>query len=820
MSTDFIKHQALITKFRGLVNKAGFDAKFASATSKLAKTETFLLKMELKRLASPCTRAIDLRGLVDGDCQVFKYQEQSHFLDEIAINTFNENVDIYGGYTFGVYEAVQNTKNNFRNIYKSEQGNPGADNLAPANATPIQAKSQYSAKLYQFNNYPNRCEERMNFAIAIGATLSDNHKIQATSVDISVSGVKIRLTQEVRLKVGETIQVFFTGLEQEFQFGKNSRFTYTVQNVYHDATTQLVGCQRIDVAEKDGFENFLKGFIQGNKRRYKINLDNTIQSLQARSFEQFSLVKLNELVVYVQAEQNSYTPRYALTTLNNSEAYHYWQNEKGVSTLHYLMNEQRLAHLLKPSSNSPELLVYSFIHHHQGNSFFYTMDEQQAQEDMLFFRQFIAFAASKDSFAVTQMSALPVVPSRIHSPFTLAGATTKQQYINSPPSDEVKKQVSQLTHIVVAKDITHEENYADYQKLSFEGIDRKKLKLFGHQRSTQPSTIDEIGINYKNQRQEPRFKYKTSTTIECEGVTWTGVSEDFSISGLKVELAEPALLNAGDIVYLSFPKLQQITSSFDLKELPYKVVRINKAKTTINLRVSVKEHQHIGRSFFRLLIEKNRSKLTPDEYAMLTPGLAEGLRTLYATSLNTPSFAVQTSGSRYKTEAMLLSEPGSQYAEGSLLKQMEKLSDRKGFYNLYPILSNLQVTSLLDNHLKKLVPSDKSICEVLYIAINPNVEQVEKAVKVQLASDLNTPELKQFFIKKSLKQGLFFSVQLRLSRADDPQMEFLSPELNYVSAYAIHRGKQIEQDILSTAGIMQMFNTTAETLLRYRFMQE
>lgn len=121
MIKDFSKYQHIIDTFRGKVNKTNFDAKFASSTKSLSKTEKFILKMELKRLASACTRSIDLRGLVNGVCKLYEYNGQSHFLDEVAIRVFEEHVAEYGTYTFGVYEAVKNTENNFRVIYQTEQ---------------------------------------------------------------------------------------------------------------------------------------------------------------------------------------------------------------------------------------------------------------------------------------------------------------------------------------------------------------------------------------------------------------------------------------------------------------------------------------------------------------------------------------------------------------------------------------------------------------------------------------------------------------------------------------------------------------------------
>lgn len=830
MNKDFIKHQQLIKRFRGLANKPDFDAKYNAVTENMAKAERFLLKMELKRLASDCTRVIDLRGLVDGECQLFDYHGQSHFLDNIAIQVFNENVQAYGCYSFGVYEAVKDTKNNFRNIYQNEQLKPdGAVNQnAVLNQTSnIVEKTQYPATLYSFDNYPDRSEERMNFAITLMLTLDNNKQIQSTSVDISATGLKLRITNEKSLFKGDVFSVSFTGFEQEFQFKKGEVISYQVQNTFRDSDTQLVGCKRIDIPENEGFLRFLTGYIQGNKRRYKINLTNSLSALQARYLEQFSLVKINELAIFMQGEENvdvsckekhTVTPRYALTTLNNQNIYHYWRDESKHSTLNYLVNTERFSRLKAAKALGKSLLVYSFIHQHQGHSFFYTFDDQQLREDEAFFSQFLGFAASKKSFAITLLDYHQINPEQGFSPYTLSSALNKQQsYLNPPLTDEVKAILATLPYVVTACDVTTS-NVSDYQQLSYEGLDLKKVKLYGHKREANKLVLDEISINYTTQRQEPRFKYKTPVQVACQALKWLGVSEDFSISGLKITLEKPAVLTNGDIVYLSFPDLQRITSAFDLKHLPYKIIRVNKDKTIINLRVLVKEHQHIGRSFFKLLIEKNKNKLTPDEYAMLTPGLSAAIRTMYAVNSTIVSAMIQSSGSRYKVEAIATGKNGGQTNTG-LLADMRRLSDRKNYYNLYPLLGNLKVNQLFEKHLKKILPSDKALNDVLFISIRDNVEPIDKAVNVKLASDLDSPELKSFFIKRALKQGKFYCIQLNLSRSDKPQMEHLTPELNYISAYAIHRGKQIEQEIWSVAGILQLVDITQEVLLRYRLAE-
>ncbi|PHR83854.1 MAG: PilZ domain-containing protein [Colwellia sp.] len=806
MTKDFSKYQDIIDSFRGKVNKTGFETKFTLSTNNLVKIEKFILKMELKRLAGVCTRSIDLRGLVDGECKLFEYNGQSHFLDDIAIRVFQDNVAEYNDYTFGVYEAVNNTKNNFRVIYQNEQSGNIRSSVESLKKT--QEKFQRPASLYQFD-YKDRFEERMNYAIAITITLENKQQLRATSTDISVMGCKFRLTDEKPLDIGQIIEVKFSGLKQEFQFSTTDVFPFEVKNMHRDGNTQLIGCQRIEVLEKDTFKQFLSGYIQGNKRRYKINLENTIIALQARSYEQYILPKLTELPVFIEKGINGLVPRYALTTNNNQATFQYWQDEAGNSTLSLLLNEKRLARLQQMPSKT--LLVYSFTHQSQGKSFFYSMDAEQLLAESEFSSSFLTFASNQTTFVISELSCVNFDKNGAYSPFTLANThSLKAQYINLPPSDDVITSLALIPFIAVVNDITHPSLIAQYQQLSSEKIASSKLKKYGHLRLKKPILVDELGVSYKNQRQELRFVYNTSAIVECKKIQWQGHSHDFSISGLKMELDNPAVLAKGDVVYLTFPKLQTITSAFDLNQLPYEIVGINKKKTILNLRVHIKAHQHIGRAFFKLLISKNRHKLTPDEYAMLTPGLAEALRTSYAKNMNTAALVIQTSGSRYKVKAIASNNDSSE-----LLKQMKRLSDRKNYYNLYPLLTKLQSSGLLEQHLKTLLIGDEPITELLHISIDINESAVDKSVQVTLDSELSTPALKRLFIKKALKRGQFYCVKVMISRTNEPDIEYLNAELSYISSYAIHRGKKLEQDIWSVAGIIQYFDITKEVLFSY-----
>ncbi len=813
MSIDFSKYQTIIERLRGEVGLSDFEAKFASLTKNIAKTDKFLLKMEIKRLASACTRLIDLRGFVNGECRPYEHDDRIHFLDDIAIKVFEENVAYYNGYTFGVYDAVTNTENNFRVIYQKEKAIIQQPDKQTSLATIVE-KTQYPAAIFTTENYYDRAEERMNYVINMSVIVDSSTIIEVVSSDISISGCKLRLVDSKPLYLDQIIELRFIGLEQEFKFNEKFCLFYQVRNIHLIDNVQLVGVERVldESAQSDSFQRFLSGYIKGNKRRYKINLDNTINALHIRAFEHFALPKSNELPVFIDKEK--LTVKYVMTCLNNQSLYQYFQDENCNSTLHFLLNKKRIEQLKKMVKLESSLLVYCFIHQNDGKHYFYSADESQLKQDKDSMVQFLGFAASKTSFTILNLSLINVQPATAYSPYSLSRSVSrKDQYLNLPLSAQVKDEVEKLKYIITIADITTEDMVKEYQQLDCQVRDIGKLKQFGHRKISKVNMIDEIDINYSNQRQEIRFIYNTPVRLSKNTVSWSGSLKDFSASGMKVELDKPGVLNKGEVVFLSLPKLQKMTSQFDLKQMPYEIMRINKQKTVMSLHAYIEQHQHIGRTFFKFLIDKNRDKLKRDEYAFTIPGLARAFRNLLAHSFLTPTLIVQTSGSRYKTEVVICS-----HENGELLAKMKQLSDRDNHYNLYPLFHNPNVLDNLDNTLKKLQVDDAPYSDVLYISVKANIESIENAVITKRASELSSPQMKKMFIKRAMKLGSFYCVQMKLSRTEEPDMAFLNPELSYISSYAIHRAKQLEQEIWSVSGVIQLVDITHEAMTRYKLL--
>ena len=272
------QYQPLIEELKQELGTPGFDQFFAQKTVQLSKSDQFLLKMEMSRLSQPIARFIDLRGQVAGEVKPYIYEGKQHFMDDLAIAVFEQEIVKHGKYTLAVYEAVMHTDNNFRVMQKRAQQKDEEDD-APV------VVSNHGAKLIKFASYESRIEERMNYAIKITVEVSRNNIISASTSDISLSGAKIKVHPKAVFEKGQLLTIRLVGLEQDFELGLKSGIQYEVVAVEPVSREyQHVRLKRTFVENNPGFDEFLNSFIHGNKRRYKINLDNTMDAVVCKGY--------------------------------------------------------------------------------------------------------------------------------------------------------------------------------------------------------------------------------------------------------------------------------------------------------------------------------------------------------------------------------------------------------------------------------------------------------------------------------------------------------------------------------------------------------
>lgn len=814
---DLQQYIGVIERLVPLINTPEFTEVFGLLTSDIPKPKQFLLKMELKRLGQPCSYYIDLRGKVDGEVRAYDHGGRTHYMDDTAIKTFERGLKRYGRFTMGLFEEVMNTDNNYRVRHKQEteqriQAVIAGEPIQTAQPEIAEAEPEKTGpSLVQFASYCSRGEERMNFTIDIEIELDDGQKFPASTVDLSVSGSKLKVPSSRRLSAGQKIAIFFKGLEQEFALGLSQGVPYQVIDTEVVDRAQYVRVKRLPLADEQGFSEFLRQFIQGNKRRYKVNLDNTLDAVVVKGYEQFYLPRISSLPVFLAVREGLPVPVCAMTTENNRQNVQYFQDEHQQSVLMQLLSGKRLKSCLQKAPAERSSILYCFTHAAKGKLFFYSATSDELQQLPELQKVFFGFAARKTSFRVFHLVVQRTHPNDAHVLMSLPDTADQDiTKLNKPPSQQVQQLIRDIRYIASLTDITNEENTALYQQIRYDENLLSQLKIFGHAKVDKLPPLEAVALQYVNLRGETRYLYKTKVLLRLGEQQLEAFSRDFSSKGLQVEAPIPVHFQKGDVIQLALPDMQTISSKFDLQQLDYEVMAVSKSQLIMNLKVVEQTGPHQGKLFFEQLIKSNKDKLTPAEETPKYAGLGTALRNMYVKALNSLPFYMHRHGIRYDLNVI------GRGAEPNNLHRLLGLSgDKSSKINLQPLLKNNATNLQFANQLKTMKRQDAPKIYEVFIRFKPAQFRNEQSFVTEFDFDLKTSQARQAFVQESLANDLLFCFKVFLSRTGRPDTDHIAKELGYVSQYAIHKAKVLEEELWSVVGVGDVIDISDEVLLRY-----
>lgn len=821
MNKDLEDFQHIIEQSVPIIQAADFDELFKAMTTDLTKPQQFQVKLELNRLKKPCVRYIDLRGHVDGEVGPYEYGDKTHYMDDTAIKVFERELSYYGQYTTGVYEQVTNTENNFRVLHQKEQKQRLEEKATakPQNASqqilitePDEpADSPYKADKIQFQSYAIRCEERMNYSIAVELQIALGNSFKATTSDLSVSGCKVKLSLDTLIEPGQFVTVHFRGLEEEFALGLDNGLEYEVVGTDILDNFQYVRMKRSYRESIKAFDEFLNNFINGNKRRYKVNMENTEEAVIIKGYEQYYIPRITTLPLFIANEDDHYLIKAALTTENNKYLLNYWKNEKQQLVLPLVFTQKRIKTLIYGAQES---ILYSFSHTKHGRVFHYAALLEELQNDEELKHLFLGFGASKPGWRVHKIQLMTASYDHAHIPLSLPdSASDEVKFLNRPPSARVAGVLQKTALVLALTDITEFKKVKQYQSIEYNRQQANDLKVFGVPINKEPSRVEFVPVDYVNLRKETRFLYQTQVKVELPPITtMMGNSRDFSTKGMQVELDEPCDFVIEDIVLVSLPQLQKITRSFKLTRLPYEVVMVSKNKKIINIRISEHGEKHVGKKFFQQLVQSNRSKLTAAEEGQTVPGLPLAMRNMYVNVCANMPFYIHRRGVRYSLNVIGL---GGQ--QNSLHQLMAYFSEPGCDYHSYPLTQAQQVNNLFADVLKSMQRQDAPSTFEFMLRVKRHVKDPQEAMVTEVVRDLRTDHSHEKFIREAMQDDLLFCYRIMISRTGRPDIDYISKELKYVGNYAIHRAKVLEEELWAVIGVGDAVDISDEMMMRYGF---
>ena len=820
MSQDLKQYADIIEQLKPMVNEPEFNQVLLQTAADVPKEKRFLIKMEVKRLAKPCMRTIDLRGHVDGKCKKYVHEGRSHYMDDLAVDKFEEQIRVFGRYTYGVYEAVQNTENNFRLMREKELAQERAHKENPTAKKRSAVLEQFKVPTVNLLDYRQRNTERMNFAVAVEVFNNTGQAMRGLSVDISLEGLQIKLAKDAFFKTGETLFIFFRGLENEFAMDKKNGIAYKLVKIITKNDVNYLALQRDKDCPSPAFDKFLESFIHGNKRRYKVNMSNTIEAITSKTCEQYFSPRSPTLPVYIDVINKTLVPRFAMVNEVNRETVQYWQDEEENCRLNFLLTQERLMRLLNKSDEVREIFVFSFTHLHSDKVYFYSASfEELLQKDTLL-KVFLGFGSKKASWRVFKITLTDMVPEQAHIPLSIPDSVgSKVKKLNTPPSARLMSKLKNLRYLAHVTDVTSVTGQETYNEFTFNRENLSHLRVFGHPRNRAPSNIHLVRFKYEEQRIESRYQLRTQieARFNNEDAVHKGVSEDISVHGLglRVELNKEYKGSLEGRIEVAFPRLQEIANAFDVMHLQYEIIYHNVEKNILHLKTMPGEEGKSARAFFEELIKKNKANLKVDNDEEEVPGIGQALRCINARNATSLSFLMSKEGVRYTPQACIVGKQDerittltTQYAEQGKVNLEFLFRDRK------------QDSPFVQSGIKAVKLENMPLRQELFISFDASQKEPRMAIIPRYSDKFESNEQRRAFIREAMVRGQFIAIHVMLTTTGKPDMSMLQTEINYVTMYAMHRARELEKKMWSIAACSHLVDVTDEVLIRYGFTME
>ncbi|MEE9494062.1 MAG: PilZ domain-containing protein [Gammaproteobacteria bacterium] len=150
-----------------------------------------------------------------------------------------------------------------------------------------------------------------------------------------------------------------------------------------------------------------------------------------------------------------------------------------------------------------------------------------------------------------------------------------------------------------------------------------------------------IRFGYVERRREHRYLARTAVSVLIDETRFEGFSSDISWHGLRVKVDKQLDVEAGMLIHIGFPTMQEKRQSLSLMNIPYRVVHFLRTESTMLMleRVTGTEEDSLD-IFFDDVIEKNRNKLKVDAGDVISSIKARMFESLAAINTDTIAFFI------------------------------------------------------------------------------------------------------------------------------------------------------------------------------------
>ncbi len=756
-----------------------FDYLLSQMTEGEPPSAKILVKIELKRVMAPCSKSIDLRGRVKGECREYELDGLKHWLDDVAFNAYHKNTQKFGSYTEGVWEALTNTHNNFRVMQKRRK--PIATEVTTkGNALEVEPITMgYDLK---------RKENRLKISSQIEIQLANNQLVHAVSVDISPSGARFKVPTAFKYKLGEVIEVKLVELSKQLDIIElNQAISYRIVGIdesYENDAVKFLRLVKLD--DSDGIEKAIEELLRNDNQRTKHDNQDKIIRARARGFEHTFLKHTCNLPVFFSGTEL----KLALMTENNQPIWQYWHDERNQQALSSLFHSKRMEQLTAPGVSGSNNVIYSFVHQHQEKSLFFSMMMPEASREV---RQlFWHVGAKKRTWKAFRLSVFEL--------------SKEERDTLSEHSTELTIETNSLTHCGVLQEISDEESRQDYLLADKPRLPGSELNRFRHARNPESNPVC-IYFDAKSRRREPRYQFRSPLELtSVDGASkHAGTTLDLSKHGASIAITSPCTLKAGDQCFINYTELKLYDKQLPLNEVPYTVIRVSPGGKRLQLAIVDDSQMNRTIAFFGKLIDHNQEKLIAKKELLPTNELLEGLHNILLDKMVSTPIYIEKRAGGLKPKAIGVNYPLQPY-----LALLAKMGSEQSF-SVDPIYKGRSNT-LLAQPMKRIEGAEPQHNELYIMAVRFGTRI--QSLETKLVSEFDSLKERITFIKKAKAMGEFYAIRICGAPVFDPMTALIRKDLEELTQISLHQARSIEKEMQSIVGYGEFTDITDEVLTR------
>lgn len=631
MANDLEHFSDTIQKLRYDFASPRLNAQISELEPHAKKSDVFLIKMEIKRLAQPVNRVLDLRNTVKSECEPVERAGVTHYMDSVALEDFDSEYKRYGGiYSIGVYEYVVDR---VKNRGDEEHEKSAVDQLPnPKTLGLTDVFMRRDERLYFASKVRLMIEQPSEKDVSELAQMS----IEGLSTDISESGLSVKVPAKTFIK-RDAYYIQFVELEREFAFNKPVFVRYILKGTQNKqgftyAMLTLDEAQPEEVLIPYG--ELLKACFHNYKRRNRVSVDNTVEAVQSKIYEQCVLGRLHSLPMYCDVKDGRLLVKTVLEAPDN------------------LSLKTFLTHTSEGFMGDALLLTDAVKKHVDGTkkavvgTFLLRFKDKQRQigyaaipyDDAMasgYLKQVLSKALSQGSAKLLWINFDPIdAVSTCHIPSSVPNSAGEAfENLNRLPHKALHEEVSKYHIQCVIYDMTETAGILSDIKQAQSDATAVSMRpyVLPQFKSARSPTV--CRLEEQDQRQEDRFltKLKVRVTTRASGneIVREGMTESVSTRGLHIVFKEKHAFYESDVVFIDI-QLPFTTSNRMLERQKYKIV----GSTLFEIRVAISGNvaMHDARIELRKRIYENLDKLRAEGSTDPVYGLSRAVRHLYASN--------------------------------------------------------------------------------------------------------------------------------------------------------------------------------------------